>query len=47
MTDIAVISVQDDGLVLHETAPGWSVADVQAETDAKLIIASDVKNIAL
>ena len=47
VTDIAVISVQNDGLVLHETAPGWSVADVQAETDAKLIVASDVKNIAL
>ena len=47
VTDIAVISVQNEGLVLHETAPGWSAADVQAETDAKLIIASDLKNVSL
>ena len=47
VTDIAVISVQNEGLVLNETAPGWSAADVQAETDAKLIIASDLKNVSL
>ena len=33
--------------MLKETAPGWSVEDVQAETDAKLIIAPDVGNISL
>ncbi len=47
VTDIAVISVQREGLILKETAPGWSVEDVQAETDAKLIIAPDVGNISL
>ena len=47
VTYIAVISVQREGLILKETAPGWSVEDVQAETDAKLIIAPDVGNISL
>lgn len=36
VTDIAVISVTEDGLILNECAPGWSADDVQALTDAKL-----------
>ena len=36
VTDIAVIDVTDDGLVLREVAPGWSPEEVQALTEAKL-----------
>lgn len=36
VTDIAVISVTKQGLVLQETAPGWNAADVQALTAASL-----------
>ena len=37
ITDIAIISVTKDGLMLNECAPGWTMDDVQALTDAKLL----------
>jgi 3-oxoacid CoA-transferase subunit B len=43
VTDIAVIDVTPEGLVLKETAPGWAPKEVIAETDAKLIVVSDVR----
>jgi 3-oxoacid CoA-transferase B subunit len=47
ITDIAVIEVTDKGLVLKETAPGWTAKEVQALTEPKLIIAADLKEMAL
>ncbi len=47
VTDIAVIEVKDKGLVLKEIAPGWTVDEVQALTDAGLQISPDLKEIAL
>ena len=47
VTDIAVISVSPKGLILLETAPGWSPRDVQEHTEAELIVASELKDIAL
>jgi 3-oxoacid CoA-transferase subunit B len=35
-TDVAVIRVTATGLRLEETAPGWSVEDVQAITEPRL-----------
>jgi 3-oxoacid CoA-transferase B subunit len=36
VTDLAVIDVTKEGLLLREVAPGWSADEVQALTEAKL-----------
>jgi 3-oxoacid CoA-transferase subunit B len=38
ITDLAVMDVTPDGLVLRETNPGVAVADVVRATEAKLIV---------
>ncbi len=47
VTDIAVIEVKDKSLILKEIAPGWTVEEVQALTEARLRSAPDLKEIAL
>ncbi len=47
VTDIAVIGVTEEGLVLKEVAPGWSAEEVQALTEPKLKLAPDLKEIEL
>ena len=39
ITDLAVLDVEPEGLVLRETAPGVSVDDVRAATEAELTVA--------
>jgi len=46
-TDIAVIDVTKRGLVLREVAPAWTAEEVQALTEAKLIVGEDLKEIEL
>ena len=41
ITDLAVIDVTPEGLVLREIAPGLTVDDVQAATEVRLIIDSE------
>jgi len=47
ITDIAVIEVTPDGLVLKETAPDWQVEEIQALTEPKLKVADDLRQIEL
>jgi len=47
VTDLAVIEVTPEGLVLKEVAPGWTVPEVQALTEARLVISEDVKEVEL
>jgi 3-oxoacid CoA-transferase subunit B len=46
-TDLAVIEITAEGLVLKEVFPGLTAADVQSVTGAKLIIPHDLKEIEL
>jgi 3-oxoacid CoA-transferase subunit B len=46
-TDVAVISVTPDGLVLEEMAPGWTPEEVQAVTEAPLKVSPNVREIQL
>lgn len=47
VTDISVIEVTSDGLLLKETAPGWDVEEIQAITEPELKVAPDLKQMAL
>jgi len=47
VTDIAVMEITSEGIVLKERAPGWSVEEIQALTEPKLILATDLKEMEL
>ena len=47
VTDLAVIEVTPRGLVLQETAPGWTVDEIQSLTEPKLILSDDLKEMEL
>ena len=47
VTDIAVIEVTEDGLVLKEVAPGWTPEEVQVLTEPRLKVAEDLREIEL
>jgi 3-oxoacid CoA-transferase subunit B len=47
ITDLAVIDVTDEGLVLREIAPGLSARDVQDKTEPTLRVASDLHPMSL
>ena len=47
VTDLAVIAVTREGLVLKEIAPGYTVAEVQALTEPALKVDPDLKEIEL
>jgi 3-oxoacid CoA-transferase subunit B len=47
ITDIAVIEVAAEGLILKETAPGWTIEEIQACTEPKMLISPDLKEIEL
>lgn len=42
-TDLGLFEIAPEGFVLREHAPGWSPDDIQALTEAKLVIADDLK----
>ncbi len=47
VTDVAVIKVSPQGMILQETAPGWTAEDVQALTEPVLIVPPDLKEMTL
>ncbi len=47
VSDVAVIEVTPEGLVLREVMPGWTAEEVQALTEPRLTIAPDLKDIDL
>src|SRR5712691_3755526 len=47
ITEYCVLDVTERGLRLIEVAPGLSIDDIQALTEPKLIVADDVKEIAV
>jgi acyl CoA:acetate/3-ketoacid CoA transferase beta subunit len=47
VTDLAVVDVDRDGFLLREVAPGVTVDDVRAVTDAPLRVASGVRDMDL
>jgi len=47
VTDLAVIKVTPEGLLLREIAPGWTAEEVHELTEPKLITAPDLKEIEL
>src|SRR6202166_4950728 len=47
VTDLAVIDVTGEGLLLREVAPGWTPEEVQVRTEAKLIVRSTVPQMRL
>jgi len=44
-TDLAVIEVNEDGLLLKEIAPGFTAEDIQEVTGPKLILSATLKEI--
>ena len=47
VTDLAVISVDKDGLLLMETCPGWSIEEIMSLTDAELRVSPHISDIEL
>ncbi|MEZ4335955.1 MAG: CoA transferase subunit B [Sandaracinaceae bacterium] len=45
ITDLAVIDVTPEGLVLREVAPGVSAKEIQEKTEAPLVAAPDLKEL--
>ena len=43
VTEMGVMRITDDGVLLTEINPAYTVAEVQAATEAKLIVADDLK----
>jgi 3-oxoacid CoA-transferase subunit B len=47
ITDLAVIDVMPEGLVLRELSPGLSAREVQEKTEPTLLISPDIKEIGI
>jgi len=42
-TDLGLFEIASEGFILKEYAPGWTLEEIQAETEAKLTLATDAK----
>jgi len=46
VTDLAVVDVTAEGFALRELAPGWTAEEVQACTEARLIVRGNIPTMA-
>jgi 3-oxoacid CoA-transferase B subunit len=42
-TDLGLFEPTDQGFVLREVAPGWSIEEIQTLTEARLVVPADVR----
>ena len=47
VTDLCVISVKSEGLIVKEIAPGWNTDEIQNLTEAKLLFDNNITEITL
>lgn len=47
ITDLAVVQVNEDGLHLLEVAPGWSAQEIQQNTEPRLTVVRNLKEISV
>jgi 3-oxoacid CoA-transferase B subunit len=47
VTDLAVIEVSKESLIIKEIAPGWTSAEIQTFTEPELVVAPDLKEMTL
>ena len=47
ITDLGVIAVEEGGLILRECAPGWTVEEIQALTEPRLVVAETICEMSL
>ncbi len=43
ITEMGVFEIREEGMVMTEIAPGFTLEDVQAATEAKITVADDLK----
>jgi len=43
ITDLAVLEIGSQGVILREYAPGWTIEEIQSLTEPKLVVADDAK----
>ncbi len=46
-TDIAVMQITESGILLKEVSPGWTAEEIQAVTEPRLVISSELREIEL
>ena len=46
VTDLALFEVTEEGLLMREIAPGYNLEEVQAMTEARIVVSENLKEMA-